>query len=193
MYAPSLGYDEIVVSPGMNWNSQMKLSIGTIYLLADYCNKAVVNPVGKLNPLIQNRLGCPLSIQSFNCSILLIKSFIQFCNGINEWYKNFHLCGTLLFKISNIVYSNSSDINSNPLIPLSNVSSSFLTFCNNVLYLSISCINTIFNGFWSYGFTLSLASQVSKSLGSCYCNNTIYLPIYCSIVSSPALTTCGSK
>jgi len=43
--------------------------------------------------------------------------------------------------------SRSSEISTKPLRPLSKLMSEFLTVFSNLLYLDISYINTIFNGF----------------------------------------------
>lgn len=61
MYAPSFG--ACVIEEG-SWfkilNSQPKLSIEILDFLADTYKRAVVNPVGKLNPDIQKIAGFPL-------------------------------------------------------------------------------------------------------------------------------------
>jgi len=51
-------------------NSQPKLSIEILDFLADTYNNAVVNPVGKLNPEIQNIAGLPLNAHECNYSHL---------------------------------------------------------------------------------------------------------------------------
>lgn len=75
MYAPSLG--AYVIEAGSVFktlNSQPKLSIEILDFLADTYKRAVVNPVGKLNPEIQKTAGFPLNAQECNYSHLYIKS-----------------------------------------------------------------------------------------------------------------------
>lgn len=66
--------------------------------------------------------------------------------------------------------------------------SEFLTVFNNLLYLDISYINTIFNGFWSPGLTFSIASYISISSGTLPKVSWISFYTLDSIDSSPAFT-----
>ncbi len=52
--------------------------------LAACCWIAVVKPVGKLNPEIQNTLGWPLYAQLCSCSMRLCRSSIQEPRGFRE-------------------------------------------------------------------------------------------------------------
>lgn len=54
------------------------------FLALYYCN-AVVKPVGKLNPEIQNIFGYPLKAHWFNYPTLLTRSSIQLDKDFNEW------------------------------------------------------------------------------------------------------------
>ena len=57
----------------------------TLFALADVCNTAVKNPVGKVNADSQKMLGgCAVVAHFSKCSTLITKSLVQAASGFSE-------------------------------------------------------------------------------------------------------------
>lgn len=67
--------------------SHDKVSTEMLFCLADVCNTAVKNPVGKVKPDIQNMIGwCAVLAHFANWSTRWTKSRVQLANALLDGY-----------------------------------------------------------------------------------------------------------